>query len=230
MLKGKSSFFKPGPPALLGKAHEPIIHFLRKELRGVSVMDLGGGMGAYSFELKALGYETMVADVDQNALHYAKEAGLNTRLLSFDEDLGNNVVDNVILIEVLEHVEDPLSFLNKAIIATKERVLITLPATEFFDNLFEIGLSFAHIAVSDHLHHFSLSEIQSLLSKTGYSYQIRMGDYLFPHAAYRNLKQSIKNPLLKRIGLFPLWLLHRIGVVNPSIPSRFYIVIDKNNQ
>ncbi len=45
-LQGQSSFFVPGPPAKPGEAHKPIVEFLLKEIRGETVLDLGGGEGA----------------------------------------------------------------------------------------------------------------------------------------------------------------------------------------
>ena len=80
-LQGQSAFFVPGPPALPGEAHRPIVDFLLRETRGKSVLDIGGGRGAYSLELAKAGYNTVVADINSESLKVAEANGLSTRLL-----------------------------------------------------------------------------------------------------------------------------------------------------
>ena len=111
-LQGQSSFFKPGPPANPGDAYKPIVDFLLREIRGKSVLDVGGGEGAYSLELSRAGYDTVVADINPESLKAAAANGLKTRFLQQDELLGDGVADTVLLIEVLEHVQDPKAFLQ----------------------------------------------------------------------------------------------------------------------
>ena len=225
-LQGQSSFFKPGPPALIGEAHQPIVHFLLKESFGSSILDLGGGSGAYSLEMKTKGFEPLVVDLDEASLSIAKKNGLNTKKITTDEDLGSGVADTVILIEVLEHVEDPKQFLEKAIRAARKRVLFTFPCTNDFTTLFGLGLSYAHIAVSDHLWHFSRSEIEKILKTLGKSYRIEESDYLFPHMVFALMQNCTKFPPLGRLVFSPIRVLNRLGLVKKRFPSRFYGIID----
>lgn len=225
-LQGQSSFFVAGPPAVPGEAHKPIVRFILKEIQGNTVLDIGGGQGAYALELRKAGYRPVVVDVDKNALAVAALHGLEVRAVSFDEDLGEKVADSVILIEVLEHVEDPSHFLQSAIRAAKKRVIFTLPCTDDFTPLFQIGLSYAHIAVSDHRYHFSKNELEALLTKLSYPYRLEKGDFLFPHASMLSLRTSMRWPFLGRLCLLPLRILNHVGGVRKTIPSRFYGVIE----
>ena len=208
-LQGQSAFFVPGPPALPGEAHRPIVDFLLRETRGKSVLDIGGGRGAYSLELAKAGYNTVVADINSESLKVAEANGLSTRLLQPGESVGEGVADTVMLIEVLEHVPDPKAFLGSAIAAARKRVVFTLPCTDDFELLFGLGLSYAHIAVSDHLWHFSLE----------------LGDPLFPSLALSLLGRYLKGPLGYAVR-FPLRVANRLGLVPKAIPSRFYGVIE----
>ncbi|WP_405343461.1 class I SAM-dependent methyltransferase [Fibrobacter sp.] len=225
ILQGQSLFFKPGPPAEPGKAYVPLVDFLLKEVRGESVLDIGGGRGAYALELKKAGYDTVVADINAKSLEVAVANGLKTKLLDVGESVGEKVADTVTLVEVLEHVDDPKAFLQNAILAARKRVLFTLPCTESFEELFPIGLSYAHIAVSDHLWHFSYSEMKSLLDSIGMPYRLEMGDYLFPHMSMVTLRQSMKGPL-GYLAMLPLRIANRLGLVPKKYPSRFYGVIE----
>ena len=225
-LQGYGSFFIPGPPAKLGEAHLPIVRFLLKEIRGNTVFDLGGGEGTYSFELQKAGFETVVADINEASLTVAEKIGLHTRLLDSDTPLGENIADTVIVIEVLEHVPNPKDFLQSAIRAAQRRVLFTLPCTNDFSPLFEAGLTYAHIAVEDHLWHYSYDEMKELLDTLGVEYTLTMDDYLCPGAAIKLLRHCFKGPL-GFLLMLPLRIMNKLGLIPKCYPSRFYGIIEK---
>lgn len=224
-LQGQSSFFRPGSPAKPGEAYKPIVDFLLREIKGQSVVDLGGGEGAYSLELSRAGYDVTVADINPESLKVAKENGLKTLLLQQGDTLAEGAVDTVVLIEVLEHVQDPKAFLQSALKAARKRVVFTLPCTEDFDPLFRLGLSYAHVAVSDHLWHFSLQEMRQLLDSLGKTYTLRTGDFLFPHVSMALMRERFRGPLGFAATL-PVRIANRLGLVPKGLPSRFYGFID----
>lgn len=225
-LQGNSSFFIPEPPAKPGEAHAPIVQFLLKEVRGNTVFDLGGGEGAYSLELQQAGFDTTVADINAESLAIAEKNGLQTRLLNPDEPLGENFADTVLLIEVLEHVDNPETFLQSAIRAARQRVLFTLPCTNDFRPLFESGLTYAHVAVSDHLWHYSYDELKQLLDNLGVEYTLTMGDYLCPGAAIKLLRNCLQGPF-GFLLMLPLRIVNKLGLIPQRYPSRFYGIKDK---
>lgn len=224
-LQGQSSFFVPGPPAKPGEAHRPLVEFLLREVRGETVLDLGGGAGAYSLEMKKAGFDTTVADINEKSLAVAEKNGLKTKLLEPGEPLGENLADTVMMIEVLEHVPNPVDFLKSAIGAAKKRVVFSLPCTDDFNTLFECGLTYAHIAVSDHLWHFSYDEMKQMLDSLGVEYRLMMGDYLFPGAGIRLLRDCFRGPL--GLLMLPFRVLNKLGLIPKRYPSRFYGVIEK---
>lgn len=224
-LQGQSSFFRVGPPAKPGEAHKPIVDFLLREIRGESVMDIGGGEGSYSLELKNSGHDPVVADINAESLEVASALGLKTLNLDGGKAVGENVADTVILIEVLEHVPDPKAFLQMAVGAARKRVLFTLPCTDDFEMLFGLGLSYSHVAVTDHLWHFSLREMKSVLDSLGKPYTLDMGDFLFPHVSMAMLRRYLTGPL-GFLAMLPIRVLNRFGLVPRKIPSRFYGIIE----
>lgn len=225
-LIGKSSFFKPGPPEEPGHAYVPIVNFLMRECRGKDVLDIGGGRGAYSFELKKAGYNPLVADISSAALEDARRNGLATRQVSPTEILEEKSVDTVIMIEVLEHVENPKLFLENAVRYARKRVLFTLPCTDDFEELFRLNLSYAHIAVSDHLNHYSRKEMVSLLDSLHVKYRLEFGDFVFPYASIVMLRDSIKCRILGKLVTLGIRVLNRMGFIEKRIPARFYGIIE----
>ncbi len=226
-LTGQFKLFDQGPPAEVGNPYLPIVHFIKREALGPTILDLGGGCGAYAFEAAKLGYDVVVADTNEKALSKARAHGLQTRLVDSQEDIGYGVVDTVLCIEVLEHVPDPGKFLEMAIRSAKRRVLLTLPCTNDFSELFHMGLTYAHIAVSDHVNHFDDEDLISLLTSAGCRFRVEKGDYLFPGAAFDMIKRSVRNPLA-RLFLVLLKVMNKAGYVTAKIPSRYYVVIEKD--
>lgn len=182
-LRGAASFFEIGKPAPIGGAHRPVIEFLLRELRGVRILDLGGGEGAYALELQRRGCDVTVADIEPGSLRIAEQNGLQTLLLNPDAEEIEGEFDTVLLLDVLEHLDDPLPLLRRACRAARCRVLITSPRSEEFAELFRGGLTYAHIAVLDHLRHFTDAEWQQLLDEAsgGAATLTYAGDHLYPH-------------------------------------------------
>jgi hypothetical protein len=150
------------------------------------VLDLGGGRGAYSVELKRGGFDVTLGEIDQECLVAAKAEGLeviDTSRTSLDELQGG--FDTVMMLEVLEHIENYEEFLGKALGCARKRFLLTVPCNDDFEELFESGLSYNHIAVSDHLNQFTSRDLSELLDRTGYSYVLERGDFLFQQASTR---------------------------------------------
>ena len=226
-LQGISSFFVPGPPAKPGDTYQPIVKFLLDNINGETIIDLGGGEGAYSLELKNYGYDVLVADINSLSLSIAEKSGLKTRLLKSDESLESNIADTVIMVEVLEHVPDPEDFLKSALNAAKKRVLFTMPCTENFVDLFNIGLTYHHIAVSDHLWHFSYEELRQILEKIGVKYTLKMDDYLCPSVTIKLLKDCIHNRYAFVFLMLVYRIISKLGCVSKCYPTRFYGIIEK---
>lgn len=229
VLQGHYSLFVPGPPAKPGAASSEIIQFLMKSIRGTEILDLGGGNGAYSLELLHQGLNPFVVDIDENALKVAEGNGIRTRLLVPGEDLGEAIVDTVIMVEVLEHVPNPGPFLVNALRAARSRVLFTLPCTNDFTDLFSLGLTYAHIAVSDHLTHFSDEDLKALLDTTGYRYEFFKAEPIFPNTAIRILRNAFRWRWMARAALFPVKVMNGLGLIRKQFPSRYYGIIYKDS-
>ena len=145
-LRSSSPFFNPGPPAQVGQADAEIMAFLKDRVEG-DILDMGGGRGAYAHALRENGYRITVAEKDPACLDEVQKleipvVNMNTKSW---EDL-KGAFDTVILIEVLEHVENPLEFLGNVLSCARKKVLLTVPCNDDFEELFRLGLTYNHIA------------------------------------------------------------------------------------
>ena len=98
-------------------------------IEGGSVLDLGCGDGLL-FRLLGKKIEKGVGlDISPEAVRKAKEKGFDARLHSFDDPLPfeDNTFDYVVLLDVLEHVYDPVPLLREAARVSKNSVIVGVP-------------------------------------------------------------------------------------------------------
>jgi methionine biosynthesis protein MetW len=98
-------------------------------VQGGSVLDLGCGDGLL-FELLGNTIERGVGlDISPEAVRKATEKGFDARLHSFDDPLPfeDSAFDYVVLLDVLEHVYDPVLLLKEAARVSKQFVIVGVP-------------------------------------------------------------------------------------------------------
>jgi len=222
MIKSQSSFFAPGDPAVLGSEHPPIRDFLLREAKG-AVLDVGGGVGAYADVLRRAGHDVTLAEISDKSLDAARGIGLNVvdmKQVTFAELAGR--FETVQLVEVLEHVDDPRSFLGQALEIAGERVLLSVPCSNDFAELFGFHLTYAHIAVTDHQWHFTDADIRALFPE-GWDVQIELVDHLGPLLWKHLLERACKSHKAWLWATYPLRVLFRRGYFVPQYPTRMLI-------
>lgn len=111
-----------------------LMHLLINKLKFNSVLDIGCGNGYYMSVLKTSGFKVQGIEPDQNLIKESEEifGKLNIKQ-GFAEDLPkhfNRKFDNVILIDVLEHIENDALVLRNShnILKTGGRIIILVPA------------------------------------------------------------------------------------------------------
>lgn len=222
-LQSSSPFFLPGPPAKIGQADPEVLDFLNRNVIG-TVLDLGGGLGAYSYALRKLGHDVTLAELDPLCLESARSIGIpvidmNQTNLS---DLFLHF-DTVMLVEVLEHVHDHKLFLEKAARCARKKILLTVPCMDNFNDLFKAGLTYNHVAVSDHIHHFTSADIYDLFKFLFVKFRVHTGSPLFPGVLLLLMTESVKSNFLARLCLIPFRIAIRCGLVPRKLPTRIFV-------
>lgn len=221
-LRGESSFFRAGPPSEPGKPDPEVLAFLLAGTRG-EVLDVGGGRGAYALALKSMGFSVTLAEVDRECLAEARQMGLpviDMNITPWQELYGK--FDTVTMVEVLEHVEDPEEFVSQASRCARGPLLVTVPANDAFEFLFRWGLTFNHVAVSDHLHHFTTADLEALMRRAGRPPTVKTGAFLFPDPLIGMFNELLRGHIFGRVALYPLRLLRRAGLLPRALPARLF--------
>jgi 2-polyprenyl-3-methyl-5-hydroxy-6-metoxy-1,4-benzoquinol methylase len=140
-----------------------LVDFVR-EHAGRSVLDLGCGLGGYSRVLAEGGLEVQALDVVPEYVERARSIGVDARAYDGDRvPLPDGSVDTVILLEVVEHLDDPRRLLREARRVARRNVLVTTPnCTQDFG---EVPVEFSHMLDVDHRQFFTESSLRALLDE-----------------------------------------------------------------
>ncbi len=222
-LCGSSEFFQPGPPAAVGNANLEMVEFLQSRVKG-KILDMGGGMGAYAHALVEKGHSVTLAEKNTECLKEVRKLGIpvvDMNTTSWSDLKGK--FETVMLIEVLEHVENYRDFLKNVVDCATDRILLTVPCNDEFQKLFEAGLTYNHIAVTDHLHQFTSKDISSLLNELGCRFKMHTGSHLFPHALLALLYREMWGSFTGKLALSSLKIFHSRRWLPFLFPTRIFV-------
>lgn len=138
-----------------------LVDFVR-EHTGPSVLDLGCGLGGYSKVLAEAGLDVQALDVVPEYVERARSIGVDAQVYDGEHvPLADGSVDTVILLEVVEHLDDPVPLLREARRVARRNVLVTTPnCTQDFG---EVPVEFSHMLDVDHRQFFTESSLRELL-------------------------------------------------------------------
>lgn len=226
-LNSTSVFFKKGTPALIGEASPSVLQFMGEHASG-HILDLGGGQGAYAYELMKREYAVVLGEIDADSITVAEKNGIPTldmNQIKLDEL--KNKFDTIAMIEVLEHVTEYRDFLFSAFRNSKSKVIFTVPCNDDFLELFGFGLTYNHIAVSDHVNQFTSTDIERLLADLPCTYTIKKGDYLFPSTILPLIRKKMMDSFWGKLSLLPVRLANKFGLLPKFFPTRLFVVLEK---
>ena len=134
-------------------------------VHGKRVLELGCGYGFGAFFLRGY-FEYVGVDVDADAISWAQKNVMNGTFLllsDFLERFKEHSFDIVIAFEVIEHVDDPVEFLDtlKRYCMLNGKIIISTPNGYYSDHIKEKFKSEFHID------EYNISELKSLITKAG---------------------------------------------------------------
>jgi SAM-dependent methyltransferase len=180
------------------------------ERAGPRILDLGSGPGGYSRVLGERGFDCHALDVMDEYVEAARSLGV--RADRYDGErvpLADRSVDTVILIEVVEHLEDPAALLAEAARVASRNVLLTTPdCTQSFP---PATVEFSPLLDLDHRQFFTVESLRALLGKVFERFDVRES---------HPLDRALAGGILPRPLLSLYVRLARAGAIRPRYYSR----------
>jgi 2-polyprenyl-3-methyl-5-hydroxy-6-metoxy-1,4-benzoquinol methylase len=144
------------------------IETYKEVFRNRSILDVGCGKGAF---LEALLHQDITLDLAGVEPNQEIEKNIPNKIFSSFEELGDLKFDYITLFHVLEHISDPIPFLNDLQHNLSENGQIVIEVPNVQDALLSIYCSEAYnkfYYTPWHLYYYNDSSIQKLIKQTNY--------------------------------------------------------------
>jgi len=162
----------------------------------LDILDIGCGRGVLAQELVRLGHKVSGVDISDEALNEAKEWLSESYCFDIQgrwpEEIKSKKFDLVIASEVIEHIFDPVVFLNniKGILNKDGKVIITTPNILFWKNRFKIffgKFEYTNSGLMDfgHIRFLTIKSARKYIKQSGL--KIEKENHLYPNFYKRKL-------------------------------------------
>jgi SAM-dependent methyltransferase len=186
------------------------------EHAGREIVDLGCGFGGYAARLQEAGRRVVGVDLDPAFVEEARSRGVEATVADVTATpFADRTFDTAILFEVLEHIPQPERVLREALRIVRRNVLVTVPNFGDFEHLRDYGLTYAHVAITDHVNFFTPEGLRSLARSAGGVADVVPSEPLEPFGLVRP-----RGP-----AWYALAVLRRTGLIRPAAFFRLYGVI-----
>jgi len=200
-IENEASFLKLQQLALVDAKFDELEKTLFSAKESPSVIDVGCATGALLADLRDRGWRVTGVEISPCAEYAKKERRLDVRNIPFEENkFSQENFDVILASHLIEHLNDPASFLTEVNRVLKEggRIFITTPNISGFQARLYGGRW--RSAIFDHLYLFSVRTLSKMLKKAGFKIErIRTWGGLAAGLAPPWLKKSA-DYLAKRLG------------------------------
>ena len=168
----RKDLYTPGPP------HK---HFSQKMLDlvqkygGKEVLDIGCGHGVNCIELNKRGFHCIGIEINEDyvgeAQKYIEAHLMRAEKLQFPD----KSFDTVIMLEVLEHLENPYAALEEIVRVTRKNLILSVPNIEPLETCVEYNVIMHHFFEVTHLNFFTKSMLKRFLEQ--YFPYVEVGEF-----------------------------------------------------
>lgn len=211
---------------------EKIKNYLPMLSKGSRLLDIGCGFGNVSKDLIKKGIEVYGLEINKEAIRALKKKGFKVVSHDISEKLpfSGNYFDGILLLDILEHVFDPLGLLSESARVLKKGGFIIVSVPLYFDLIDRIRILFTGSIVSydnrcygdelfrefrsfnyDHIRFFHVNDIKEMIDKCGMA--VERLDYIPMTGGYFSSFWSKVISLLANnytVKLFPQLFAHGV--------------------
>lgn len=151
--------------------------------QGLWLLDVGCGTGHFGKYMVDAGWDVIGIEPSKDAVQLAKPLGFEV-YDNLEGCLGDESrkFDAITLLNVLEHVPDPVSFLQNVINFMDAQSILVIRVPNDFSRLQEIarktlGINPWWIAIPDHVNYFNLESLEKFIMKLGLKIVAKSADF-----------------------------------------------------
>ena len=163
-IQRRANIFSEGPSLAEGSGE--VAHLLRRHLGPPPrrVIDVGCGLASYGRSLLTDGYDWMGAEVDAADCAELARLGLPHRQVDGRSlPFADASFDAALCLEVLEHLDDPVSVLREIHRVAPRQLLVSVPNCELLGYLWDHLATPWHMLEADHKNFFTRHSLGALL-------------------------------------------------------------------
>jgi ubiquinone/menaquinone biosynthesis C-methylase UbiE len=171
-MLNRKDLYTPGPPHK--QFSQKMVELVQK-YGGKRVLDVGCGHGTNCIELNKRGFQCVGIEANEK---YAKEAQkyieayhMRAEKLEFPD----KSFDTVIMLEVLEHLEDPYTALEEIVRITRKNFILSVPNLGPLETCVEYNVIMHHFFEPTHFNFFTKSMLKRFLKK--YFPYVEVGEF-----------------------------------------------------
>jgi len=158
------------------------------------LLDVGCGNGSFLMWHKTRGWDVLGIDISKSACDLCEKKGIKVFKGELqDAKIESESFDVVTLIQVLEHLHDPIGTLKEInrVLKNDGLLIIGVPNYGCFDRKI-LGKKWPFLEIPRHLYHFDIGVLRNILDLNGFNIiEIRgKGFYLYGIRALRNIKKG----------------------------------------
>ncbi len=157
---------------------------IQKFVKSGKFLDIGSSFGGFLSRAKLAGFEVFGAEVSQYSSNYANSKGILTFNGSYtDNNYPENFFSVITLVEVIEHLENPMTVFEKLYSQLIPGGLLLIQTANFEGKQAIQESNNYHYYLPGHLYYYSKSNLESILKQKGFSKIISYLGVDFPLSA-----------------------------------------------
>lgn len=132
---------------------------------GKTILDVGCGHGVYGKELLKEGHHYTGIDANEEYVREAQKY-VNAYYMRAEKlEFPDKSFDTIIMLEVLEHLEDPYTAMEGIFRVTRKNLILSVPNIEPLETCVEYNVIMHHFFESTHVNFFTKSMLERFLKK-----------------------------------------------------------------
>jgi len=159
----RENIYGNGPPSSV--VSEETLSYIRK-YAGKQILDIGCGIGACIKALLQDGYECEGIENNQDYVSECLKDGIKAKYMDAQQlEFSQYSFDTVIMVEVLEHLLEPLIALKEAFRVARKNVIISVPNIDVIPIMSKYQIVPWHILEATHFNFFTPKILESVLKE-----------------------------------------------------------------